>query len=167
MRRREFITLIGAAVTWPVPARAQQGGKRYTIGILSAGGAGVQAALNSAFFDGLRELGWDEGKNVVFENRNAENRLERRCARSLRARARARETGIRCYVRAKPPGGRARDRSCGDKKRGAPVRLTTIARLDLRVIRIRPCGVPKGNPACKRSRTCTGDHPWAALAVCL
>jgi len=58
-------------------ARAQQGGKRYTIGILSAGGAGVQVALNSAFFEGLRELGWVEGKNVVFENRNAENRLER------------------------------------------------------------------------------------------
>jgi len=38
---------------------------------------GVQAALNSAFFDGLRELGWVEGKNVVFDNRNAENRLER------------------------------------------------------------------------------------------
>jgi putative tryptophan/tyrosine transport system substrate-binding protein len=58
-------------------ARAQQGGNRYTIGILSAGGAGVQAALNSAFFDGLRELGWVEGKNVAFENRNAENQLER------------------------------------------------------------------------------------------
>ena len=77
MRRREFITFIGGAATWPLVARAQQGGKRYTIGILSAGGAGVQVALNSAFFEGLRELGWVEGKNVVFENRNAENRLER------------------------------------------------------------------------------------------
>ena len=74
MRRREFITFIGALVTWPLVARAQQGGN---IGILSAGGAGVQAALNSAFFDGLRELGWVEGKNVAFENRNAENQLER------------------------------------------------------------------------------------------
>jgi putative ABC transport system substrate-binding protein len=78
MRRREFITLLGgAAATWPLVARAQQGGTRYTIGFLSAGGAGVEAALKSAFFDGLRELGWVEGKNVVFENRNAENRLER------------------------------------------------------------------------------------------
>jgi ABC-type uncharacterized transport system substrate-binding protein len=78
MRRREFITLLGgAAAAWPLAARAQQGGKRYTIGILSAGGAGVQGALDSAFFDGLRELGWVEGKNVVFESRNAENRLER------------------------------------------------------------------------------------------
>src|SRR5262245_4236279 len=76
--RRELLVALGGAVAaWPLAARAQQGGKRYTIGTLSAGGAGVQAALNSAFFDGLRELGWVEGKNVVFENRNAENRLER------------------------------------------------------------------------------------------
>ena len=77
MRRREFITFIDGAATWPLVTRAQQGGKRYTIAILSAGGAGVQAALNSAFFEGLWELRWVEGKNVVFENRNAENRLER------------------------------------------------------------------------------------------
>src|SRR5215471_20755805 len=78
IERRKFLAaLVGAAVAWPLAVRAQQGGKRYTIGILSAGGAGVQVALNSAFFDGLRELGWVEGKNVVFENRNAEDRLER------------------------------------------------------------------------------------------
>src|SRR5215471_10554737 len=78
IERRKFLAaLVGAAVAWPLAVRAQQGGKRYTIGILSAGGAGVQVALNSAFFEGLRELGWVEGKNVVFENRNAENRLER------------------------------------------------------------------------------------------
>src|SRR5262245_2034317 len=77
VRRELLVALGGAVAAWPLAARAQQGGKRYTIGTLSAGGAGVQAALNSAFFDGLRELGWVEGKNVVFENRNAENRLER------------------------------------------------------------------------------------------
>jgi putative ABC transport system substrate-binding protein len=78
VNRREFIALLGAAAAaWPLAALAQQVGKRYTIGIFSAGGADVQAALNSAFFDGLRDLGWVEGKNVVFENRNAENRLER------------------------------------------------------------------------------------------
>ena len=33
--------------------------------------------MNSAFFDGLREWGWVEGKTVVFENRNAEDQLER------------------------------------------------------------------------------------------
>src|SRR5215831_18954369 len=78
IRRREFLAALGgAAVAWPLAARAQQGGKRYMVGILSAGGGGVQAALNAAFSDGLREWGWVEGKNVVFENRNAEDRLER------------------------------------------------------------------------------------------
>ena len=77
MRRREFVTFLGgAAVAWPLAAGAQVG-KRYMVGIFSAGGGDVQAALNSAFSDGLRELGWVEGKNVAFENRNAEDRLER------------------------------------------------------------------------------------------
>jgi putative ABC transport system substrate-binding protein len=75
--RREFITLLGGAAAWPLAVRAQQAGKRYMVGILSAGGSSVQAALNAAFSDGLREWGWVEGKNVVFENRNAENQLER------------------------------------------------------------------------------------------
>ena len=78
MKRREFISLLGgAAAAWSLEARAQQAGKRYMVGILSAGGSSVQAALNAAFSDGLREWGWVEGKNVVFEPRFAENRLER------------------------------------------------------------------------------------------
>jgi putative ABC transport system substrate-binding protein len=78
MKRRAFVSLLGgAAAAWPLAAHAQQGGKRYMVGILSAGGGGVQAALNAAFSDGLREWGWVEGKNVVFESRNAEDRLER------------------------------------------------------------------------------------------
>jgi len=78
LKRREFITLLGgAAMAWPVATRAQQVGKRYVVGILSAGASSVQATLNAAFSDGLREWGWVEGKNVVFENRNAENQLER------------------------------------------------------------------------------------------
>ena len=75
--RRELLAALGGVAAWPLAARAQQVGKRYVVGILSAGGGGVQAALNAAFSDGLREWGWVEGKNVVFENRNAENRLER------------------------------------------------------------------------------------------
>ena len=77
MKRREFISLLGgAAAAWSLEARAQQAGKRYMVGILSAGGSSVQAALNAAFSDGLREWGWVEGKNVVFENRNAEDRRD-------------------------------------------------------------------------------------------
>src|SRR5438034_3897719 len=76
LKRREFTTLLGgAAVTWPLAARAQQAKKKYTVGILSAGGENT--ALSAAFSDALRELGWVEGRNVVFEYRYAENRSER------------------------------------------------------------------------------------------
>ena len=75
MKRRQFITLLsGAAAAWPLAARAQQGGKKYIIGRFSAGSATLEAA---ALTEALRELGWVEGKNVVFERRYAENRLER------------------------------------------------------------------------------------------
>src|SRR5262249_53295037 len=49
--------------------------KKYIVGILSAGGENT--ALSAAFADALRELGWVEGRNVVFEYRYAENRPER------------------------------------------------------------------------------------------
>jgi ABC-type uncharacterized transport system substrate-binding protein len=75
MRRREFITLLGgAAAAWPLAARAQQGGKKYTVGILSAG---TTSPLITPFSAALRELGWVEGENVVFEHRYAQNWLER------------------------------------------------------------------------------------------
>jgi putative ABC transport system substrate-binding protein len=82
MRRRNFISLLGGAAAWPLTARAQQAGKKYTIGLFSAG-VGPENAQNAAwwvwdaFFDGLRESGWIEGKNVAFERRYAENRVER------------------------------------------------------------------------------------------
>jgi putative ABC transport system substrate-binding protein len=79
MKRRQFIALLGGTTLgWPLAARAQQVGKIHTIGILSAGsfepGPGP---VNTAFPDALRELGWIVGKNVVFDRRYAENRLER------------------------------------------------------------------------------------------
>jgi putative ABC transport system substrate-binding protein len=80
VRRRDFIALLGGAAAAPsllrpLAARAQLVEKIYTVGILSA--AEVTPTLNTAFVDALRELGWIEGKNVVFERRYAENRLER------------------------------------------------------------------------------------------
>jgi putative ABC transport system substrate-binding protein len=77
MRRREFITLLGGAATavWPLAARAQQAGSRYTVGTLTAGND--NSALNTVLVAALSELGWVEGKNVVFEHRYADNRLER------------------------------------------------------------------------------------------
>jgi putative tryptophan/tyrosine transport system substrate-binding protein len=77
IRRRKFLaTLGGAAAAWPFAARAQQVGKRYTIGLFNAG-MRPTAPWWGAFFDALRELGWVEGKNVAFEGRYADNRLER------------------------------------------------------------------------------------------
>jgi hypothetical protein len=60
MRRREFITLLGGAGTWPIAASAQQAGKLYRIGFLTAGSGTLipQSALTEA----LRSLGWVEGK---------------------------------------------------------------------------------------------------------
>jgi ABC-type uncharacterized transport system substrate-binding protein len=75
VKRREFITLLGgAAAAWPLAARAQQAGSRYTVGTLTAGND--NSALNAVLVAALRELGWIEGKNVVFEHRYADNRLE-------------------------------------------------------------------------------------------
>jgi len=77
VRRRELIAFIGAAAAssllCPLAVHAQQPGKIHTIGLLNAGSAPASTAL----FDGLRELGWVEGKNVSFERRYADNRLER------------------------------------------------------------------------------------------
>jgi putative tryptophan/tyrosine transport system substrate-binding protein len=76
MTRREFITLLGGAATWPLAARAQQAGKVYRIGIFTAG-APLMSKTWSIFIDGLKELGWTEGKNIAFEPRYAENDLAR------------------------------------------------------------------------------------------
>ena len=76
--RRELLAALGGAVAWPLAARAQQGGKKYTIGLFSAA---IRLPENApawiAFLGAMRELGWIEGKNVVFEGRYADNRLER------------------------------------------------------------------------------------------
>jgi putative tryptophan/tyrosine transport system substrate-binding protein len=75
MRRREFITLLGgAAAAWPLAGRAQQADKIYRIGYISSGD--TQPFVN-AFHDALRALGWIEGKNAIFEDRYAEDRLDR------------------------------------------------------------------------------------------
>ena len=78
MRRREFITLLGgAAAAVPMVARAQQAGKVYRIGFLSAGAEVRPPRLWSVFVSGLQEAGWIEGKNIEFDRRYAENRLDR------------------------------------------------------------------------------------------
>jgi putative ABC transport system substrate-binding protein len=77
MRRREFITLIGGAVAWPVATRAQQQGKLPTIGFLGGATAAAWSPWTAAFVRRLRELGWIEGRTVAIEVRWAEGRDER------------------------------------------------------------------------------------------
>jgi putative ABC transport system substrate-binding protein len=77
MKRREFITLLSGAATWPLVARAQQPVKLPTIGFLGANTPSVQGRWIAAFVQRLRELGWVEGRNVAIEYRWAETRFER------------------------------------------------------------------------------------------
>ena len=77
MRRREFITLLsGAAVGWPVAANAQQAAKVARIGYLSTNLAS-SPHHHAAFRQGLRDLGYVEGRNVLIEYRDAEGKVER------------------------------------------------------------------------------------------
>ena len=79
MRRREFITLLGAsAMAWPPAARAQQpAGKLPTIGFLGAGAPSTWKPWVAAFVQRLRELGWVDGRTIAVEYRWAEGRSER------------------------------------------------------------------------------------------
>jgi hypothetical protein len=66
VKRREFISLLGgAATTWPLAARAQQAGKTYRIGWLQP--AAIPDAWLKGFRQGLQELDYVEGKNLIIE----------------------------------------------------------------------------------------------------
>ena len=71
MRRRQFMTLIGSAATWPLAAHAQQPETMRRIGILSSPAEtdSEGQARVSAFRQGLQELGWTEGRNIRIEYR--------------------------------------------------------------------------------------------------
>jgi putative ABC transport system substrate-binding protein len=72
MRRREFITLLsGAAVAWPIAARAQQAEQMRRIGVLMnrATDDPENRAYLAAFRQVLQQLGWPEGRNVQIDYR--------------------------------------------------------------------------------------------------
>ncbi len=71
MKRRDFIALLGSASVWPLAARAQQADHMRRIGMLRGNDADDpdgQAQL-AAFIQGLRELGWIDGRNLRFDGR--------------------------------------------------------------------------------------------------
>jgi putative tryptophan/tyrosine transport system substrate-binding protein len=65
MRRREFIALFGASVTWPLAALAQEAGRTYGLGVLLP--AARDVPVNAAFLDEFRRHGFFEGKNLSVE----------------------------------------------------------------------------------------------------
>jgi len=78
MRRREFITLLGgaAAVAWPLASRAQQAGRTPLIGILDFFPSAASADSIEHFQQGLRELGYFNGRNIRVEYHSAEQRSD-------------------------------------------------------------------------------------------
>jgi putative ABC transport system substrate-binding protein len=75
VRRREFVTLLGGAAAWPLAARAQQ--SMPVIGFLRSASLADATNLIDAFRQGLREIGYVEGQNVVIKYRSAENDPDR------------------------------------------------------------------------------------------
>jgi len=80
MRRRKFIALLGgAAVAWPLSARAQQPEQLRLIGVLmnrAADDADGRARL-AAFQQAMKDLGWSDGRNIRIDTRWGENDVNR------------------------------------------------------------------------------------------
>jgi ABC-type uncharacterized transport system substrate-binding protein len=77
MKRREFMTLAGAAATWPFAARSQQPTKMALIGFLSGRSRAETMTVMGHFQKGLADAGFVEGHNVRVEYRWAEGRYDR------------------------------------------------------------------------------------------
>ena len=83
MRRREFIALLGGAAAWPTTVHAQQPARTRRVAIIAlvaplselVGPDPVQPAARW-FLQAFRELGYADGKNVIFEWRSAEGKLD-------------------------------------------------------------------------------------------
>jgi putative tryptophan/tyrosine transport system substrate-binding protein len=75
MKRREFITALAGATALVATAGAQE--RRRTIGVLGSASSGAFPGTEAAFFEGLRAIGFIEGKNISMEWRWAEGQYER------------------------------------------------------------------------------------------
>jgi hypothetical protein len=70
MRRRDFITLLGgAAVAWPISARAQQSGPVWRVGVLGPVDTPAARVAYPHFLAELRKLGFREGENLIVDIR--------------------------------------------------------------------------------------------------
>ena len=76
VRRRELLAVLFCLVAWPLPARAQEPEKVARIGFLGAISAGDLAKHLDALRQGLRDLGYAEGKDIVIEYRWAEGKYD-------------------------------------------------------------------------------------------
>src|SRR3954471_7313913 len=78
MKRREFVTVLGAAAMWPLAAHAQQPRKMYRIGVLWHGANAEEEAIYlAALRQGLLDFGYVEGQNIVLEMRFPAEQYER------------------------------------------------------------------------------------------
>src|SRR6266436_8591460 len=82
MRRRDFITAVGTAATWPLAARAQQPTKMKRIALVSSAGKVSAISVSGrpnyrVFFEELSRLGYVEGQNLGVERYSGEGRPER------------------------------------------------------------------------------------------
>jgi putative ABC transport system substrate-binding protein len=70
MKRRAFIALLGSAAAWPLAARAQQAERVRRIGLLMASADDREGqARVTPLKEGLKELGWTDGRNIQIETR--------------------------------------------------------------------------------------------------
>jgi putative ABC transport system substrate-binding protein len=79
IRRREFITILGSAASWPLAARAQQGDRVRRIGVLMLFDENdpLAKAYVSEFIQALAGLGWTDGRNVRIDLRWAGSDINR------------------------------------------------------------------------------------------
>jgi putative tryptophan/tyrosine transport system substrate-binding protein len=80
MKRREFMTLLGGAATWPLAARAQQTTKMPRVGVLTLGrpdNSDPNLKTVNAFIAALPELGYTEGQNIAIERTFGEGNADR------------------------------------------------------------------------------------------